>query len=98
MCSIHEEQYYAYDGNEGDYLNDYENFFPAWKASSDYYELSTKTDITMMMLIMLLNIQITNHDHVFMTVFVRIITTQPAGIWHLIVDRHFVMDTNKFCF
>ena len=38
MYSIQEEQYYAYDGNEGDYSNDYENVDSAWKASSDYSE------------------------------------------------------------
>ena len=38
MYSIQEEQYYAYDGNEGDYSNDYENVDSAWKASCDYSE------------------------------------------------------------
>ena len=40
MYSIHEQQYYAYYGNEDDYSNDYdyENVDSAWKASSNYSE------------------------------------------------------------
>ena len=52
----------------------------------------------MMMLMMLPNIPNTNHDHVLISVFLRVITTQMAGTWHFIVDQHFVMDTKKLCF
>ena len=38
MYSIHEEQYHAYYGNEGDYSDDYEHVDFAWKASSDFSE------------------------------------------------------------
>ena len=95
MYSIHEEQYYAYDGNEGDNSKDYENVDSDSRDYSDdgycydgNYDAPEYSNYQSPPCI---------HDCVYACDY-------NTNVWNFgilfkfIVDQNFVMDTSKLCF